>query len=263
MSKGQFSTLQAWSYSVYTQWLKCPFSVCLEKIRRVRIEEPPSSILTYGDATHNVSQLYVIGNSKVTLASAAKAAVKARKAMLDKQAYDPIMMNEVTNTMSAQKPLLDRLRKAKAQVELKWTFTKAYALTGWFAGDAWLRIIVDAMRHQAKPPEVEIIDYKTGKIYDDHKLQRKIYAMGGLQLVQLGQLAGGDKNVKVTASHVYVNGGATGTETFTMKDLEPLKREWGQRIKQMMSDTEFPVRPGPHCKWCKFAKSKGGPCKEG
>ena len=70
------------------------------------------------------------------------------------------------------------------------------------------------------------------------------------------------KGVKLTAQHVYLDTGQTATEQFQMKDLTPLQREWEARTKQMLSDTRFPTRTGPHCRWCKFRQSAGGPCPE-
>jgi hypothetical protein len=99
-------------------------------------------------------------------------------------------------------------------------------------------------------------------VYDDHKQQRSLYALGGLQLVKLGRLAEGDKKSKLTAEHVYIDTQQTATEQFTMKDLDPLKREWETRTKQMLEDTTYRATPGFHCRWCKYRKSNGGPCPE-
>ena len=38
-----------------------------------------------------------------------------------------------------------------------------------------------------------------------------------------------------------------------------LKR-WENAAQKMSMDTEFKPRPGQHCRWCAFAKSKGGVC---
>jgi RecB family exonuclease len=203
-------------------------------VDKVRISEPPNPYFVKGDLVHKCAQEYVSGASKT-----------------------------IVKDLVKQRSVLNRLRKVNThiQVELKWAFTRNFALTQWYAGDAWLRMMIDVLRDQKKPPEVEIIDWKTGKQYDDHKQQRSLYALGGLQLVQIGQLAGGSKDAKLTASHVYTDLPQPAIEVFTMKDLIPLKREWILRIKDMMSDTEYPAKPGFACKYCRFGKSKGGPCQ--
>jgi hypothetical protein len=231
--KPRFATLTAWSFSVYMQYCKCPFSVCLDKIQRVRIVEPPNAALEKGNRIHKN----------------AEDAVRA-----------PGKMPKLEPELGRLRPLLRTLRDAKASVELNWAFNNLWHPTGWFAKDCWVRVKTDACADTKEPPTVTIVDYKTGKVYDDHKQQRSLYALAGLQLVQIGQLAGGSKTTKLTAQHVYVDTTQTATEEFTLKDLKPLKREWEARTKQMLEDTQFPVKEGPHCRWCRFAKSRGGPC---
>jgi hypothetical protein len=165
--------------------------------------------------------------------------------------------------LKAVKDRLVTFRKLKAFVEQDWAFTKDWLPTQWNDWThCWLRIKVDVCAVTKEPPLVQITDWKSGKVYDDHKQQRSLYALGGLQLVELGLLAGGAKDVKVIAEHLYTDTTQSATEEFTMKDLKPLKREWTTRIKQMMSDTRYPARVGSHCRYCKYRKSNGGPCPE-
>jgi len=236
LPKGRFATLSAWSYSVYTSYLNCPFQVCLEKIIRHRVqEEPKNEAMERGTRVHDAAEAFVgsIGRA-------------------------PKLIPE----LQGQRDLLMRLRKANARTEQEWAFTREWTPTGWLDRDCWLRIKVDACTDAKTPPTVEIVDYKTGRVHPEHKQQRSLYALGGLQLVQIGQLAGGAKDVQLTAAHVYTDTTQTATEQYVMKDLPALKREWLTRIKTMMSDTQFRTKVGRHCRWCKFAKSKGGPCPE-
>jgi hypothetical protein len=232
--KGRFATLTSWSYSVYTQYLKCPFSVCLEKIQKVKIQEPPNPHFIKGNRMHSAADAFIGGTGKAP---------------------------PITAEMMAVKDDLIRFRKLKARTELDWAFTKVWQPTGWFDGDAWLRIKTDVCADTLKPPTVDILDWKSGRVYPDHRQQRSLYALGGLQLVQIGQLAGGSKDVKLTAQHAYIETGQRATEEFTMKNLAPLKREWLARIAGMMSDTVFKATPSSRvCRYCKFGVSKGGPC---
>jgi hypothetical protein len=227
------ANLVSWSYSVYTAYVKCPLSVCFDKVKRIRIPEPPNVHFEKGDKVH-----------------------KAAEAHITRPGRAPALIPE----LKAAKGKLDAFRKLKAKAELEWAFTKQYLPTSWFGQDAWLRIKVDVCAES--PGLVQITDWKTGKVYDDHKQQRSLYALGGLQLVELGIVAGGDKDVKLVAEHVYTDTGFEATEQYTMKDLKPLKREWEKRIEPMMKDTRYPAKPGFHCKWCRFRKSNGGPCPE-
>ena len=239
-SKGRFTTLTSWSFSVFTQYIKCPFSVCLEKIQKVRIIEPENPFFEKGNRIHKGAELFVAGKGRAPALPPELAPIKEQLVQL-------------------------RKRGTEVAVEQEWAFTREWRPTGWFADDAWLRMKTDVCGSTVKPPTVDIVDWKTGRVHaDDHKLQRRLYGMGGLILVQEGVLAGGDKNVVLTAQHVYVDTGQRATEEFLMKHLAPLKREWLSRIQYMMADTVFASKPAPYtCRWCKFNKKNGGPCQDG
>jgi CRISPR/Cas system-associated exonuclease Cas4 (RecB family) len=230
-------TLTSWSYSVYCKYIECPHRIFLEKIKRVRMPEAPNPNMARGNMVHEGAQIFV--------------STPAKKPKLIKE-------------LALFRDGLERLRKFKARVEQDWAFDIKWEPVAWNDWKrAWLRVKVDSCLDAAEPkPIVEIIDYKTGKVYDDHRQQRSLYGLAGLRLVQLGELAGGDKNVKLTAQHWYLDTGQTATEEFTMNDFASLKRNWLTRIKGMMSDTKFKPQTGYHCRWCPYAKSKGGPCPE-
>jgi PD-(D/E)XK nuclease superfamily len=233
----KFATLTSWSYSVYSQYLKCPLSVCFDKIQKIRIQEPPNPHFEKGDRVHKAAETYISSTGRT-----------------------PALIVELSG--AKVKKRLTMFRKAKAAVEIQWTFTRNWLPTSWFGTDAWLRVKTDVCLDTAKPPLVHITDWKTGKVYDEHKQQRSLYALGGLQLVELGQLAGGSQDVKLVAEHLYTDTGFEAAEEFGMQDLKPLKREWTARIKAMMSDTRYPAKTGFHCRYCRFRKSVGGPCPE-
>ena len=233
---------------MYTQYLKCPFSVCLEKIQRIRIQEPDNPHLVHGNKAHDAVAVFIGGKAK-----------KPPKVTTPTEPGRPALVADLERIGDR----LVQLRAAKPRTEQEWAFDKQWNSVDWRDWDrAWLRIKTDLCADTAEPPTVDIIDWKTGKVHDEHKQQRTLYALGGLQLVKLGALAGGDRRVKLTAQHVYIDTGQAATEEFGMKNLEPLKREWLARVGRMMADTTYKTRTGPHCRWCKFAKSKGGPCPE-
>ena len=235
------------------QYVKCPFSVCLDKIQRVRIIEPPNPHFAKGDRAHSLAETYVTG--------------KGRAPSLKETLPSPIAgAPPIKIDLTSIKDQLVQLRAAPHVVtEQDWAFTKQWQPTGWFDQDAWLRIKTDVCADTIDPPTVNIVDWKTGKAHpEDHRLQRRLYALGGLLLVELGALAGGSKDTKLTAQHVYIDTGQRATEEFLMKHLKPLKREWLARIERMMKDTIYPARPSVmNCKWCRFNRKNGGPCQEG
>jgi len=203
---------------------------------RIRIQEPENPAFVKGNRVHDTAASIVSGKGKVP---------------------------KLTPEMEPIKEQLMRMRAAKARTEQEWAFDKKWNPVDWRDWKAaWLRIKTDICADTVTPPTVDIIDWKTGRVHPEHKQQRSLYALGGLRLVQIGQLAGGDKAVQLTAQHVYADTGQSATEKFTMKNLKPLQNEWIARTRQMMTDTTFKTRTGRHCQWCKFAKSKGGPCPE-
>lgn len=237
----KLATLTSWSYSVYTSYMKCPLAVCFEKIKRIKIFEPENPSFVKGNYVHKGAEAYIKTEGK-----------KEPKPIPELQ--------HVTERLSFH-------RRAKSLLEPDWSFTKDWLLSRYNDWDnCWLRIKVDAVAvippTKKEPPLIHITDWKTGKVYDDHKQQRSIYALGALQLVELGELAEGNKDVRVIAEHLYTDTTQSATEEYTMKDFAPLKREWMTRIKQMMSDTTYRPKPGYHCRWCRFRKSNGGPCPE-
>lgn len=231
--KKPLDKLKAWSYSTYTQYTKCPRSVCFDKVMRIRIEEPPNPHFEKGDRVHAAAQSFVSSKGRAPKVSKELVKFEGR---------------------------LKELRSLKSNCELEWTFTEQFGYTGWFDKDAWLRMKVDVC--STSPLLIQIVDWKTGKVHPEHRQQRSLYALGGLQLVLLNRIEADAGKVRLLASHCYTDTGQTATEEYLMRDLAGLKREWRTRIKQMMNDTVYPTNPGSHCRWCRFAKSKGGPCPE-
>lgn len=228
-------TLSSWSYSVYTQYMNCPLSVCFEKIKKIRVPEPPNPAFEKGNRVHKAAEDFIAGRVK-----------------------------KVSSELTTANDKLTFFKKLKASTELEWAFNRDWVPTGWFAPDAWLRVKTDACAVEpvGPPTLIHITDWKTGKVYDDHKQQRSLYALAGLELAKLGNIKGATETSEVSAEHIYTDTGQAATEHYTPKDLKPLRREWLSRIKQMMSDTRYPAKVGYKCRYCKFRKSNGGPCEE-
>lgn len=234
MQSSKFATLTSWSYSAYRQYIQCALSIYFEKIARIRIAEPPSPVLDKGNRVHKEAELYVASHT-------------------DKKPP------RLSDDLKLIKDKLIGFRKLKAVVEGQWAFTVKYVPVDWWSPDAWLRMKVDVC--VVDPPLIQIVDYKTGRVHEEHKQQRSLYALGGLRLAELGRLPGG-KDAVVRAEHLYTDTGQTAAEEFPMKKLPALKREWETRVREMMTDTKYRPTPGYHCRWCKFRKSNAGPCKE-
>ena len=103
-----------------------------------------------------------------------------------------------------------------------------------------------------RPGELEIGEWKSGKPKDSHADQRRMYTLMGFMAWPVD---------KVVATTYYFDGTSEPNRlTATRKAIPILKKQWDDRGKQMETDTFWPPRPGYHCRWCDFSKSKGGPC---
>lgn len=114
----------------------------------------------------------------------------------------------------------------------------------------FIMMVLDAVRFDGKV--VHVGEWKSGKPKDTHGDQRKLYALGALQWWQ--------------AEEAYVT-------TYYLEDTEKPQRLkvpatakpkliklWKDRFQQMEDDQVCAPRAGFYCRWCDFAKSKGGPC---
>jgi hypothetical protein len=102
---------------------------------------------------------------------------------------------------------------------------------------------------------VEIIDWKTGKQYEENKDQVELFAMTAMVRYP--------ETEKVITRLAYFDSGAQVMNEFDAKDREALKAKWAAKVRPMFEDTVFAPKPSEKCRWCNFSKSKGGPCRFG
>jgi PD-(D/E)XK nuclease superfamily len=143
------------------------------------------------------------------------------------------------------------LKKAKPLVEQQWAFTVNWEPTEWFGKDAWLRVICDAVT--VSPPNAVVIDHKTGKLREGYNDQVELFALAALAKFQ---------DVSTVRTELwYLDHGVIKDDEFNRSMEKKLRTKWEKRARPMLADTTFAPRPGFHCRWCHFSKSKGGPCK--
>ena len=158
------------------------------------------------------------------------------------------------------KPTLTRLRRLSAQPELELALTSAWAKTGWFDKNAWLRLKIDAIAAVTKDRRVvEVVDWKTGRYRPDskaHQLQLELYGAG-----VLSAYSNVDKvHTRLTFTDHDQKTAPPAKATFTRADLPRLQQAWAGRAQSMLADTRFSPRPGWYCRSCHFRKANGGPC---
>lgn len=212
----------AWSFSRYSTWSKCPFQAKCKFIDK--LPEPPSPALDRGDKIHKLAEAFVKGPVRAPVP-------------------------EELETFAAEFKVL---RAKKAKTELQLAFTVNWEPCEWFAKDAWVRIVADALLRKTSTV-LRIIDYKTGKMREESKDQLGLYAIAGFSE---------DPKLKQVHGELwYLDQGEDIILPFDRKQCDDLKTEWSDKVAPMMADTCFVPRPNNNCRWCAFSKAKGGPCK--
>lgn len=222
----QFPRIKAWSYSVVSNHAKCPQRVRFNKIDR--LPDPPSAAMQRGLDVHR----------------AFGAAIEHR---VDQNILHP-------DWFARALELNDR----KALSEKQLAFTVDWLPVEWFAGNVWGRIIMDAV-YELSPGIIQVIEAKTGKVYPEHVAQLRLYALAGFIMFPSA--------TEVRAVNWYLDGpvgeGPGYVAQRTM--VEPLKKEFAEFARPLLTDELFPATPGRHCTWCPYRRSAplGGPCQHG
>lgn len=210
-----------WSYSSVTQHNNCPQVIRFRKIER--LEEPKSVHLERGLDVHGAVERYLATGERP----------------------------EGTPFADNWFEVFDELRNRGVTPERKVAFNAAWELTEWFAADAWLRAVLDAT--VVDGDAVDVYEWKTGKKYDEHANQARLYALVALLLYP-------DKKVNIRLRYLDRYPESRDVMGFDHRHIEPLKKEFTEFSHAYLNDTLYPARPNRFCNWCHFRKSNGGPC---
>jgi CRISPR/Cas system-associated exonuclease Cas4 (RecB family) len=213
-----------WSFSRYRDHLQCPRRAKLTHIEKLDRSALKSPALIRGETVHRSAEQFIRGEVR-TLAS----------------------------ELRTFKDEFRDLRKRRASAEGKFAVDRTWKLVDFFDWDrAWGRMVADA--HYVDRRTAFVIDFKTGKMYPDNEEQLELYAIPVLLTYP--------DAAEVRTALWYVDQGKIGGErTFTRKKLPVLIKTWTRRVVSMLTDTKFVPRPGEHCRYCNFRKTKGGPCE--
>lgn len=223
MPTAKLVQIEAWSFSRWRDYEKCPLLAKFKHIERRK--EPGSAAMDRGGDVHKLAEKYALGQ-----------------------------MKNMPEELQRFEQEFKQLVKDSPKTEQEWAFTKDWIRTGWFDKNAWLRIKMDA--HYVKGSVVYVIDHKTGKPKpDDDPLQIELYHLGALLMYP--------DCTKVVAKLWYLDQGTEEVVEVknTPTQVEKLKKIWLKRTRAMLNDTRFAPTPGNHCSWCHFSQRKGGPCE--
>jgi len=148
--------------------------------------------------------------------------------------------------------LLDRLKDGKVSVEQKIGLNDKWEPVPW--GEAWYRCVLDAV----EAPEdgtLPVWEWKTGRHWPEHEDQRLLYGLAGLSVFPSDQVA------KVQVNGYYLDDHTMDVTVLDREAAKEVKKEFEMRQAIMASDKTYAARPGIYCRWCAYARSKGGPCR--
>lgn len=217
--------MRAWSYSRYKDYSTCPFKSKLKHIDGLK--EPGNKAMERGSHIHKLAEDFVKLKQK-TLPEELKMFAREFK----------------------------KLQKLDTRTEDRWAFDMNWVPCEFFDSNTWLRMVADAQHVKVLKSDEErmtVIDYKTGRIYGDNQDQMQLYAVGVFHRFPAVQ--------KVKVELWYIDSGDIIELEFNRSQAEELRQQWEERIKPMMTDTQFAPRPNRFCAKCHFRKANGGPCE--
>jgi CRISPR/Cas system-associated exonuclease Cas4 (RecB family) len=214
------SPLLPWSYSRLSKYEKCP---------------------AQANYAYTLNRPYVQG-------AAAQRGSAAHKTMEDFLAGKT---HDLHDAILPHKHILHDLRKKKPFVELEIAVDENWKLASWTK--CWGRGGVDA--GYVEKTTVEMCEWKTGKMYDDHADQRRLYLLLAAAKFLKAQL------FRITS--YYFDLGQVKELKATREQLDPIREDFNARIAIMSNDDIFAPRPGWYCAYCDYSRQKGGPCRHG
>lgn len=147
-------------------------------------------------------------------------------------------------------PTLQLLKGLGAQAEAVWLLDIDWKPTT-DPAKAWVKAIIDV--HYPLESVLYVKDYKSGQMYPDHAEQLELYGIIGLHVYPEAK--------RVETSAIYMDTGHEGMEGSMIRAMLPkMVKKWHDDAVVMMTDEIHEPRPGNACRWCNYAKLKGGPC---
>ena len=167
---------------------------------------------------------------------------------------------------------ISALRKRSTIVEEMWYFDSDWRFLGsgsWKQG-TWLIVKMDVYakrtvggRGRSKMVDRPlVVDWKTGRKYDDHFQQAQLYALGAISYEP--NLP--EEEHVVDVDMVYTDQGEVDGWEFDLRgdDGESTRQEWTERAMRLFTETRWGAKPSfKACSWCPFSGRKKGPCRAG
>lgn len=207
-----------WSFSRWSTYNKCPLQAKLGYIDGWRGEG--------GDASARGTEIHAL----------AEKWLKAKK----KKKLPPIF--------AAFKKGFDKLYELRATSEIPLGITRDWKPCEFADADYWWHGEIDAVAIVDETRAI-VVDFKTGRVYPEHKLQLEIYAIAMFLHVE--------ELTEVQCDDWYVDLGKVVSHVFKRSSLKAMITAWENRLAPMFRDREFCPKPSPLCPWCIASKENG------
>lgn len=229
---GSKRLIRAWSFSRLFQYERCPRSAKHKFVDK--LEDPPGPAMARGSQIHDLAETYVKQGDVQEV---------------------PYQLGVFGDEFKDLRERYAQQGEGRLDVEAELAFTASWEVTGWFDKDAWCRVKIDLL--DLDPPEEaeeqpRVVDYKTGTPKGYHEQQLGLYA--------LASMVAWDDLEEVSAELWYLDTGDIVSRVYGRDEVGDLREHWEGRARQLLEDVSFPKKPGNHCRWCPFHRSKGGPC---
>lgn len=202
------------------------YETCAAKVKFRYIEKVPSAkgpAAARGTMLHSSIEGYLLGE-KTTLHSEVKSIV-------------PII-----KMVKTKSPLIESKLALKEDLVTP---------VDWKSTEAFFRLVIDCA--YTEPTKAFVQEWKSGKVYEDHASQRKIYGMGALIIWP--------NATEAEVTTYYIDQKHHEPLLVKRPDLTLMAWQLKQRLEKMAEDKYFAPRPGKYCFWCDYSRKKGGPCK--
>jgi len=158
--------------------------------------------------------------------------------------------NDLHKEISSYLPFVTGLRTNKARPEVPFAFCSKWESLDFDDEEAEIRGYMDAVL--VLPEQLMVYEWKTGKEYDEHSLQRNLYGLAAL-------LQNPDYD-KVRVITTYLDQMRNVETTYYRMMLDEYKWMWERRINSTKPPQPYPMRPNWKCRYCGFSKNQGGKC---
>lgn len=142
-----------------------------------------------------------------------------------------------------------QLRDMGAIPEVQFAVNREWEVCGWDDDDCYIRGYIDTQL--ILDDSVTQYEYKSGKMYPEHKSQMNLYAT--CKLVELETEA-------INSIAFYLDLNDYSQITYPKAMLKEYKGMWNRQIRDIENDKIWMKNPTWLCRYCDFSTQNGGPC---